>query len=170
MPNFLTLAEFKERMRIETSDEDTFCTSLLDAAESYVTDLENGILGRPISPTAFSEEFESFDAVSVAYPDDITAFTVTYADADNATQTLADIYSVKDGSLCLDDFETWPYSKGRVTVNYTAGFATVPDQIKNACYFVAGSFYENRQAEGALPEVMNKMVHFMVECFRRVNL
>ena len=168
--HFLDLAKFKERMRIDHTHEDDFCNDLLDAAEGYVSDVENGILGRPAIATEFVEEFTGFDAVSLSHPDEVSTVSIAYTDSNDASQTLADIYTIKDGSICLNDNEAFPANVGRVTVTYTAGWVAVPAQVSAACYFYAGTLYENRDAEGSMPVTLGAMVSLMLNGYRRVSI
>ncbi len=170
MPAYLTLAEFKEAMRIETTHEDIYCTSLLDAAEGYLGDVDSGILGRPVLETVFTEYYDSFDSISLCHPEPATINSIDYTDENDATQALGAIYRLERGILILLDGEVWPQKSGTITVTYTAGWAAAPAPVKAAGYFMAGSFYENRQAEGALPTGLRKTIALMLAGYKRTSI
>lgn len=169
MPNFLSLMELKERLHITFDDDDAELQGYIDAAESYLADPQNGILGRPVLATEFVERFAGFSAVALAFPDDVTAVSVTYVDADGAEQDLPEIYRVEDGALILNYGENWPQARS-VTVTYTAGWApnAVPAAIKEAGYFIARSYYE--QGHEIDQDRFRAVVAFMVAGYRRVGL
>ncbi|MGB0855036.1 MAG: hypothetical protein ACPGSI_17195 [Pikeienuella sp.] len=170
MPDFLTLSEFKDYMQVTWTEDDTTFTALLDAAESYLADPDNGILGRPVITTAFSEEFDSLPEVRIAHPDGASITTVTYTDTDGQAQTLGDIFRLKGDCLVLNYGETWPAHIAPVTVAYSAGFATAPQAIKTAGYFYAASLFEQRDSEKMNPETLRRVIAMMVAGYRRIGL
>ena len=170
MPDYLTLVEFKEAMRIETGHEDAYCVSLLDAAESYLGDVDNGVLGRPVLQAAFTEYYDGFDSIALCHPDTATITVITYSDENETAQTLGTIYRLEHGRLILLDGEAWPEKTGTITVEYTAGWETAPAPIMAAGYFMAGSLYENRQAEGALPAALQKTIALMLAGYKRTSI
>ena len=170
MPTYLTLNEFKSRMRIDHGHEDSLCSSLLDAAEGYIGDPSNGILGRPVLTTSFTEYFDSFDGVALCNPDGAAISSISYTDTDDVTQTLGGIYSLRDGRLVLNAGETWPAKVGEITVSYTAGWSVIPKQIVEAAYFYAGTIYENRHSEEFSPEKLKTTISLMLRGYRRVGV
>lgn len=169
MPDFLTLSEFKSFIRVDWSDEDAHLTSLLDAAESYFGDPKNGLLGRPIVRQTFSEKFATFGDVHLQHPDGATITSIDYLDPDGASQTLGAIYEVEGPSLDLLPDETWPQHKGKVTVTYSAGFDTVPPQIKQACYLYASSQWEGGTTMDAVG-MADRVIPIMIGGFVRKNI
>lgn len=169
MPNFLSLTELKGRLHITFADDDAELQGYIDAAESYLADPQNGILRRPVLATEFVERFDRFSDVALAFPDDVTAVSVAYIDADGAEQDLAEIYTVEDGYLVLNRGETWPQARS-VTVTYTSGWASnaVPAAIKEAGYFIARSYYE--QGHEIDQDRFRAVVAFMVAGYRRAGL
>lgn len=169
MPNFLSLVELKERLHITFDDDDAELQGYIDAAESYLADPQNGILRRPVLATEFVERFAGFDAVALAFPDEVTEVSVSYIDADGVDRDLPKIYRVEGGKLVLNHGESWPQARS-VTVTYTAGWTVngVPAAIKEAGYFIARSYYE--QGHEIDQDRFRAIVAFMVRGFRRVTL
>lgn len=171
MPEYLTLTRFKEALHYDGDDDDATLTGLLDAAESYIGDPENGILRRPVAVTAFSEEFDSLSDVQIRFPDGATVTSVTYTDADSQEQTLGAIFRLIDGQLTALEGETLPASKYPVTANYTAGFAEVPEAIAAAGYFYAGTLFEAQSdASKMKPEMLRQLIAQMLSGYRRPTL
>jgi hypothetical protein len=171
MPNYLTLALLKERLHYDGEDDDSVMTGLLDAAEAYIGDPDNGILRRPVEVTAFSEIFHSLSDVQIRFPDGATITTVTYTDPDNAVQSLGGIYTLTDDTLTLAAGEAWPAHKSPVTVAYTAGFLVIPEMIISAGYFYAGTLFEAQANAGMMnPELLRQLMGQMLAGYRRPSI
>lgn len=170
MPSFLHLSEIKTRLHITFDDDDAELWGYLDAAESYLADPENGILRRPVVAQEFTEIFDSFGCVDLAFPDDARDLEVAYTDPDDLPQVLGPIYTLRRGVLVLNHGETWPRAVGPVTVTYTAGWEIerVPSGIREAGYFIARSYYE--QGDEIDADRFRSVVAFKVAGFRRVTL
>lgn len=170
MPSFLTLAGFKEYLQIDWTEDDTALTGLLDAAEGYLADPENGILGRPVPVTPFLETFDSLSDVRLRFPDGASIASVTYTDLEGAEQSLGAIYTLSGDFLELDSGQSWPGHKAPVIVSYEAGFTTIPPQIITAGYFYAASIFEQRDSEKMKPEMLRQVIALMVGGYRRTGL
>lgn len=169
MPNFLTLGELKGRLHITFDDDDGELAGYLAAAESYLGDPQNGILHRPVVAQEFTETFAGFAEVQLAFPDEVSAVSVAYADAEGLEQTLPEGFTLADGRLMRAPGATWPRAR-RVTVTYTAGWlpGQVPRAICEAGYFIARSFYE--QGDKIDPERFRSVIAIKVAGFRRATL
>lgn len=171
MPDYLTLPLLKERLHYDGDEDDLTLMGLLDAAEAYIGDSDNGILRRPVTVQAFTETFDSLSDVHIRFPDGATITAVTYTDPDNAEQPLGAIYSLSGDSLALLAGETWPQHKSPVTVAYTAGFAEVPEPIVSAGYFYAGTLYEAQANAGMMkPELLRQLMSQMLAGYRRPTI
>lgn len=166
---WLDLTEFKEYARIDHAHEDAMLGRLLDAAEGYLEG-EDGILGRPVSVTSYTEYFDAFASVSLANPDNASITSIDYMDPDGSLQTLGAIYSLRDGVLVLNDDEEWPSKDGEVTVSYDAGWSVVPEAIKQAGYFYAASINDARTIQGMDPIRLREIISLMVAGYRRIGL
>ncbi|MGC1497294.1 MAG: head-tail connector protein [Sulfitobacter sp.] len=171
MPNYLTIDALKQRLHFDGDEDDTVMTGLLDAAEAYIGDPDNGILRRPVVVEAFTETFNSLSDVRLRFPDGATVTSVTYTDFDGAEQALGAVYSLIGDALVLLAGEVWPQHKSPVTVIYTAGFVTIPEPIISAGYFYAGTLYEG-QANASMmkPEMLRQLMCQMLAGYRRSTL
>jgi uncharacterized phiE125 gp8 family phage protein len=177
----ITLAEAKAHCRVNHSDEDSFITSLISAATEYFDGID-GVLGRALVTQSWRQDYNGFDDVIRLPLSPVASITsVTYYDADNTQQTLANtVYELKTDSdgpyLALKIDQSWPSVYNRepsVSVTFVAGTATasVPNRIKNAIKLLVGHWYDNRSAATEKP--MSDIpfgVTVLVGNYRRVNL
>lgn len=171
MPDYLTAAGLRESLNYDSDESDTKMDALLSTAEAYIGDPDNGVLRRPVVVTAFSEEFDSLSDVQIRFPDGANIADVTYTDADGAQQTLGAIYTLRDDALTLTAGNTWPSSQYPVTVNYSAGFADVPQPIIDAGYFYAGTLLEAQSDASAMnPDFLRKLMGMMLAGYRRATI
>ena len=153
----VTVAELKSQTRINWDEEDGYLETLLKAA---ITHLEQ-ISGRAFVSQTWVQSFDEFCGVlQLERGDLISIDSVTYYDADGATQTADD--GIYDGYtdyagpfVSLKAGESWPATATRpdaVTVTWKAGFGadatTVPDDIKHAIKLLAAHWFRNREAVG----------------------
>lgn len=156
----VTLAEAKEHLRIDSSDEDSLITSLIHAATEYVSG-RNGFIGRALLEQTWYMYFTAFDDIELPLPPCISVEGIIYKDTDGATQTLAtSIYTVnvarEPALITLKPNQTWPETDGSwdaVKVEFTCGYAggspendAIPHAIRAAIKLVLGDLYQNREA------------------------
>lgn len=157
----VTLAELKRHAVVDFSDDDDLLNTFLAAAVENL-DGPRGVLGRCLVSQTWAVPFDCWsDRLRLPFPD-VSAVTVSYADADGIEQvmTAAD-YELKEdysGAFVrilpgvdlpsLYDDAVWP-----VTVEVTAGYgqaADVPAPIKSAIMVNAARLYEGRTGGGDL--------------------
>lgn len=149
----VSLDEARAHCRAETAD-DTMLQIYLDAAVAHVDGAE-GVLGRCLVTQTWDLTLDAFPAIiNVPLPTLSSVTSITYVDADGATQTLAsNAYRVSGQTITPGD-AGWPSTDnvtGAVTVRFVAGFgnaAAVPAAIKNAILLFVGDSMENREAGG----------------------
>lgn len=164
---YLDLTEFKEERRIDFADKDALLTRLLNAAENYLGDPYNGVLHRPVVSQEFTEEFRRFEDVDLAYPD-LAAITSVSHESAGVLVATDDIFDLKDGRLDLRYGEAWP-TADKVVVTYTSGWqvADVPDQIKDAGYFVASQMFDHRDTFDS--DRFRSVLAIMISGYRRAK-
>jgi uncharacterized phiE125 gp8 family phage protein len=184
-PAFLpvSLAEAKQHLRVEHSEDDTLISSLIGAATAHL-DGWSGILGRCLINQQWRVQSAGFPACStmpLPFPD-VSAAAVTYLDAAGATQTLppGDILLLNGdmgASIALVTEGDWPATRARpdaVTVTFTAGFGpgaiNVPGPIRAAILLVVGDLYKNREAQVSERMRDNPAVDLMLAPYRRIHL
>jgi uncharacterized phiE125 gp8 family phage protein len=153
----LTLAEVKEFLRVDHSDDDVtlaiFITAARQLCESYTR--------MALLPTTFEEFFDDFPQYSGDYKDEIrlsrspvSAVTyVKYIDGNETTITAnAADYKIdtisRPARISPDNGWFGTYETiNAVFVRYVAGFAdaaSVPAPLKHGMMLVIGDMYENR--------------------------
>ena len=145
----VTLADAKEFLRVDHSDEDTTIGALLDAAVAWVEDYTNRSL-RAGNTATFS--LPAFRTAALAYGP-VSAVTHVYYDDTSGTQQTLDAskyYHEKphDGSILLhfhDTPDVEDYNAQPVRIVATVG-ASPSANVKHAVKMLCAHWYENRRA------------------------
>jgi uncharacterized phiE125 gp8 family phage protein len=147
----------KTWMRISHSDEDSLIASLITRATNYV---ENETRRQLINAT-YTFSFDMFPHGDVIYSPVSplgSVTSITYLDADGASQTLASsVYGVDiirdPGRIYLKSGQEWPSTLDQdqaVTITAVAGYGAsssdVPEPLIQAVLMLAAHFYEHREA------------------------
>lgn len=154
----VTLAELKQHLRIDHSDEDADLAIKLSAAIAHF-DGWFGVLGRCLINQQWRLALEAFpgDGMLSLRFSNVSAVVVTYADHADADQTLsAALYRLVETSagsaLVLKKGQSWPVTYERpdaVRVLVSAGFgasaASIPAPIRSAILLRAGDLYHKRE-------------------------
>jgi len=172
----VSVAEAKEHLRVDISDDDTYIGSLITSARKYCEEyLDRALVSQQLTMRmdTFPYEFE-LPRPPMATSGTLTATTVTYAldpgSSGTATPTTATLsassYRVDrdatPGRIRTVYNGTWPShltDPNAVTVTWWAGYGAagsdVPQAIRHAMLMLIGHLYENRQAAvatGAVPQ------------------
>lgn len=156
----ITLAEAKEHLREDASDQDAYIASLIAAARKKV----EHDAWRVLVTQTWDVFYDSFPALScdplvLPRPPLVSVTSVKYHDADGATATTLSSSSYivdaasQPGRIQLHDGEEWPSDTLRpangVEVRIVAGYGSasaVPEHLKQAIYLLLGNWYENRES------------------------
>jgi uncharacterized phiE125 gp8 family phage protein len=138
----ITLAEAKEYARIDGSTEDTLITSLIKAArlhcESY---MGKAIIRKTVTIDSFSFPYQwQIPYGPLASASDVTK--VVTIDQNNVETALN--YQVNIGSFPKIAITSGDQSF-KFKMIYTAGFTTVPEDIKLAVKMMVNTLYERRE-------------------------
>lgn len=168
--NPVTLAEVKEHLRVDTTDEDTLIATLISAAVDYVSG-RSGFTGRALVTQTWDYYLPEFPAnnapILLPLPPVQSVTSVIYKDENGTEQTLAtSIYGTNNASepaaLVVKQDQTWPETYlawDAVKIRFVAGYAPtgggsptdfasgVPDAIKAAIFLTVGDLYQNREAQ-----------------------
>jgi uncharacterized phiE125 gp8 family phage protein len=150
----LSLAEAKQHLRVDSTDQDTLIQSLITAARIYCEKHTR----RTLAPATFRYTLDEFPAcnrpVRLPVPPVSAVLSISYVDTDGNTQTLdptgyhLDLDS--EPARITPAFNTvWPATRQQtnaVTIQFTAGYSAVPDGLKAAMKLLIGAWYENRDA------------------------
>ena len=150
----ISLAEAKNHLKVDTSEDDDLINGLIAAATDYCETHQN----RKYLLKSVVEKFDEFRQnyrLRYSPVDGITS--ITYIDTGGATQTLdGDYYTLDATSEPARLVEAYSYSYpmtrdevNAVTVTYLSGYGTaedVPDSIKAAIKLLVGHWYEHRES------------------------
>ena len=147
--DLVSLSDMKEFLRVDSTDEDTTITALLDTAAAWIEDYTNRLLHPNGTATFYLERWRS---ASLAYGPVTAIGSVKYDDTAGVEQTLdaSKYYSeiTHDGSIMIyfhdtPDLET--YNAHPIKIKCT--FGTAPQQnVKHAVRMLVAHWYENRRA------------------------
>jgi uncharacterized phiE125 gp8 family phage protein len=172
----VTLAEAKQHLRVDTSDDDTYIEALIVSTRQYAEEyIDRALVSQQLTlrMDTFPGEFE-LPRPPMASSGTLTATTITYSldpgssGTATPTTTTLDVASYRvdrestPGKIRTVYGGTWPShlsDPNAVTVTWWAGYGTsgsdVPQAIKSAMLMLIAHLYENRQAAvatGAVPQ------------------
>lgn len=144
----ISLADMKEFLRVDHSDEDTTITALLDTAVAHVCDYTNRHIGTAATATFYLERWRP---AALAYGPVVSINSVTYSDTAGAVQTLDTskwyLQNHKDDT-CLIFFHDTPdleeYNARPVIISAQVG-GQPSNSIKHAVRMLVAHWYENRR-------------------------
>ena len=165
----VTLSEAKAHCRVDTSDDDTYISTLITAAREWCEQyLDRSLIHQQyvMRLDAFPHEIE-LPRPPMATSGTTTAVTLTYTLGDDSTATLsATEYRVDrnstPGVVRQLRAGTWPANlddQNAISVTWWAGYgasgSSVPAAIKHAILMLVSHWYETRGATlstGAVPQ------------------
>ena len=161
-----TLAEAKKHLRVDFDDDDDLITIYADAAIAAV-DGPNGMTKRPLMAQTWEEDFAAFPSGAITLPltPVLSVASITYDDADGDSQTLdSSAYTV--GTTSVSPVDGWP-DGAAVTVQWRAGLAECPADIKAAVLLVLGHLYANRETVAESLEELPMAARWICGRYRR---
>lgn len=152
----ISLAEAKQQMRVESSDDDAYINRLISAAMAY-TDAR-GALGRAMITQSWAQSFYSHNDRVDLMLSPVTALTsVKYYDTNNVLQTatLSDYMLVASADWAYVQpvsGKAWPTTYARedaIRIEFVAGYgplaSDVPKAVHHALLLLIAHWYENRE-------------------------
>jgi hypothetical protein len=127
----------------------TELTNLLEAASDLIEDY----CDRTFASTAYTEKQDGngLPFIYAKNPPSVSFTSIVITDPDNSTETIlaAQFRTRSDNSRFKIEFkpnntssyDIFPEGFANVTINYTGGYATVPDAVQRACVIVALNIY-----------------------------
>jgi len=150
----VSLTEAKSHLKVDTTADDTYITSIIKAA----TQLSEEYTNRFFIDTVIEQTCSDFAQLQTLFKSKVSAVAhVKYYDSDNSLQTLSStIYDTQlqyePSQIQLADDKSFPEITKRndaVVARYTVGYGTasdVPEIIKQAILLTIGNFYQNRNS------------------------
>ena len=151
----VSLTEAKSHLKVDTTADDTYITSIIKAA----TQLSEEYTNRFFIDTEIEQYASSFVELKTLFKSKVSAVAhVKYYDSDNSLQTLsATIYDTQlqyePSQIQLANDKSFPEITKRndaVVARYTVGYGSaasdVPEIIKQAILLTIGNFYQNRNS------------------------
>ena len=151
----VSLTEAKSHLKVDTTADDTYITSIIKAA----TQLSEEYTNRFFIDTVIDQTCSDFAQLQTLFKSKVSAVAhVKYYDSDNSLQTLsASVYDTQlnyePSQIQLADDKSFPEITKRndaVVARYTVGYGSaasdVPEIIKQAILLTIGNFYQNRNS------------------------
>lgn len=155
----VSLAEAKEQLRIDHSDEDGFITGLIEAARLYFEEAARRAFITQTWRLSLDEWPDDSDEIELPRPPLQSVTSVVYTDEDgNATTWSTDDYIVdtdsEPGRIVLASNKNWPgvtlYPANPIQITFVAGYGNdstdVPATYRQGIKLLIGHWYENREA------------------------
>lgn len=168
----LELAKAHLRIAGNNSDDNEYVVNLIRAAAKAIEQA----IGRSLQSQVYRLSLPDWPAsgeIILPFPPLVSVQSIQYVDTAGATQTLAvSQYIVNDdnepATITPAHDAEWPEVQSQanaVQVNYTAGYTTVPEPIKQAILLLIGHWYENREAAitGTIATDLPLAVNYLLE-------
>ena len=168
----ISIAEYKEHMRIEHSDDDALIAGLINVATNYLD--VTGMLGKAMITQTWCE-YVDFHAttvhLSITPVQSVTS--IQYYDVNNVlqTDTLSNYYIIGTKgykTIYPKSGFSWPVTFKRddaIKITYVVGYgdtaSSVPKTVRHALKMLVANYYENRENE--LIGTISKSLPFGVE-------
>jgi len=151
----VTKDDAKLHLRVDHTDDDAYISSLIGVATTAAAERLERTLGlRTWDLRLDSEDVRRGFDIRLPGPPLVEVLSVKYRDTDGAEQTLAPanyhVYGIEapyGGRIRLKSGVSWPsmeFGPEAVTVRYKAGYAEVPEPIKQAILLMIGDLYASR--------------------------
>ena len=146
----VSLTEAKSHLKVDTTADDAYITSIIKAA----TQLSEEYTNRFFINTVIDQTCSDFAQLQTLFKSKVSAVAhVKYYDSDNSLQTLsATVYDAQlnyePSQIQLAENQSFPRITSRndaVVARYTVGYGTasdVPEIIKQAILLTIGNFYQ----------------------------
>ena len=141
----VTAAEAKERLVIETTDDDSLIADLISAATNWAEQY----MGRSIMPQVYTYYFDCFPAELLIYTANVSGISLKYDDSSDIEQTFTDYQTdLINNPILIKPVTSWPeiYDKpNAIRVEVSEGSSIVPESIKTGVLLLVGHLYNNRE-------------------------
>lgn len=142
----VTLAEAKRHVRVDSTDDDDYLTSLISVARNHVEKYCGAYLATQTVEMK-AEDWRDMAHLPVYPVQSIT--TIAYTDTNGDAQTLADtVYELRDAAVVLKYGQIWPAIQAGSLITLTAvvGATSMQPAVKHAIQVRIGDLYETRES------------------------
>lgn len=157
----ITLAEAKTHIGITGTSEDTSLQQIVDAVNVFV----GTYCHRTFESATYTEELYDGsggpELVLKNYPIiTITEILVDTEEVDERTDVGEEGYYIKNANNgILYNNAGWSRGRGNIQITYTAGYATVPNDLKYACLAMAAYFRNMKGKDGIMSESLGSYAY-----------
>lgn len=171
----LSLAEAKDHLRIETSDQDSLIAAMIQTARETVEEY----LNRKLISQTWTAYFDQWSSVMELLPEVSAVNSVKYMDVSNVQQTLStSVYELTNGTLVggvrRKYNQDWPELLDHsdvIEIEFVCGYGAdtdVPEPIKQAMKLLIGQYYENRESTvvGTINTTLDMGTNYLLAPYR----
>ena len=172
-----TLAEVKTYLNISDTSEDYYLQTLVDMVDAYVKkytmrNLEETTYTKELydGPGTNSLVLRNYPIISVTevleMTDEVEVATVSerFNDADDGYFVLND----REGILYRDI--PWTRRRGSIEVTYSAGYSTIPDDLKWACFAIVEYLRNIKDKAGIVSESLGSYGYSLATGFNEYGI
>jgi uncharacterized phiE125 gp8 family phage protein len=182
----ITLADAKDFLRVDHSDEDDIITSAIGAAVDYC-EAELGLALMDQTVTVKLDGFPAEDYIRLPMSNLLSVVSVSYTDQSGDSQTYTDYTAdtFNTPGRIVNNLLVWPQTKdvaNSVTIVYRAGFKEyntgmvdpVPRGVRQAMMMLITHYYDNRNTvfvgAGLVSDEVAMAVTSLLAKFRRMSV
>lgn len=148
MADLTTLTDVKLWLNITSDTSDAILTKLIAGASSFI----EGWLSRPLASAAYTERYNGTGAYAMLlnnYPiTAVSSLVIDGATVPAAASSTGNGYLFDTGGLYLVGPYCFTRGRQNITITYTAGYATIPANIQQACFELVSKKYKERDRIG----------------------
>ena len=141
--SFLALAESKRYLRVGQSDDDALIQSLIDGVEQWFS----AKFSTGLTQATQTDQLDGGGTSLRPYRQPVASVT-SITDLVTSNVESSDVYALRaDSEVIRDDGSRWALGRGRWSVIYVGGYATlaaIPASVKNVLLSLLFRAYNNR--------------------------
>jgi uncharacterized phiE125 gp8 family phage protein len=148
----IPLADVKAHLRVDQTFDDAIIAGYVNAAAAHIGQV---LCWRTLGITGWRSTYDNWDGQELwlLYPPIVAVSAITVVDESDVP---FDVVTINPDTYVLDkglgrvrfygDGVNGGGAAGRLTVAYTAGYATLPAWARQAILLLTGHYYENRES------------------------
>ncbi len=147
-----SLAAVKDALGITSSDDDNLLTRQINAVTDYI----ESYCGRRFKDTTYTDEYYDGDGetdlILKQFPiTDTAEISITFVSDDVETAVdNDDLEFYNDEGMIY--YPRWPRGRKNIKITYSAGYATIPADLAQACIELVATIHNRRKTGGAKSE------------------